>query len=276
MGQNQRHEDSKRLTVRLKMYINDIVLSLDKKRCIRCDLCLKVCPKEAITFIRQKDRSVAIDIDKDKCVLCGICVPFCPSNALTLLVDGKPRLILDDGKGLPRFPDKIEVNIEKCPEGCKDCVPVCPVKVIKTMKPKGVQIDRERCLRCPWCLESCKYDAIKINELLSGNVMIDLEKCPRDCDLCVKTCPTKAIEMRKDRKVRLELRHCVFCGSCVIACDKDAISLKRKRLSHGEGFSGSWNTALQKLATVESAYVDQDSRARKRAVKVIRDGKVVI
>jgi len=51
------------------------------KGCIKCQLCVKVCPVQAIHF---QDR--VIQIDQEKCTLCGLCVEKCPTHCILHLM----------------------------------------------------------------------------------------------------------------------------------------------------------------------------------------------
>ncbi|NPA86764.1 MAG: 4Fe-4S dicluster domain-containing protein [Candidatus Diapherotrites archaeon] len=48
-------------------------------RCIRCGLCVGICPFDALTL-----EDGMIKIDHDKCTLCGLCVKGCPVAALAI------------------------------------------------------------------------------------------------------------------------------------------------------------------------------------------------
>ncbi len=48
-------------------------------RCIRCGLCVGVCPFDAL-----KLENNMIIIDHEKCTLCGLCVKGCPVAALEI------------------------------------------------------------------------------------------------------------------------------------------------------------------------------------------------
>jgi len=50
------------------------------KGCIKCQLCLKVCPVQAISF-----QDGTIHIDQEKCTLCGLCVEKCPTGCIVHL-----------------------------------------------------------------------------------------------------------------------------------------------------------------------------------------------
>jgi pyruvate formate lyase activating enzyme len=52
-------------------------LAFEKKECVECDTCRKVCPKNAL------DPNNPFYINRDKCDLCFQCVDACPSGALT-------------------------------------------------------------------------------------------------------------------------------------------------------------------------------------------------
>jgi Fe-S-cluster-containing hydrogenase component 2 len=54
-----------------------------------CDLCLEVCPVDAIYF--DDDRSIEI---KDSCRKCGLCVAACPTDALVSSMHG-PKMVYD-------------------------------------------------------------------------------------------------------------------------------------------------------------------------------------
>lgn len=52
------------------------VPTLIEEKCIKCEICVKVCPYFAI---EMKDK---ITFDEDKCFGCGLCISKCPSHAL--------------------------------------------------------------------------------------------------------------------------------------------------------------------------------------------------
>jgi len=270
----EKTEIGEQIALRLPLYVNEVLLTLDKKTCIKCDICSKVCPKEAIK-VSVVDKKLEIEIDKDKCVLCGVCVPFCPVGALDIQIDKQSKNILTLHEGLPTFPEKISIDEKKCPEDCRKCEELCPVKAIKVRGPNKVEVNKTICMRCPVCLDSCEDGAIIVNPIFFGSIKINTDKCPEGCDLCVQVCPTKAIEMGEDKKVSVKDRYCVFCGACTNICPEKAIDMGRTRVLHGEGFSSAWNFALEKLTSARSVYLDQDDRARKRLVELIEESRVV-
>jgi len=65
---------------------------------------------------------------------------------------------------------------------------------------------------------------------VKGSVSIDTRKCyGRECDLCVKACPTRAIFWRGNELVVQE-EICIFCTACVANCMVEGcIRVKRFR-----------------------------------------------
>jgi len=61
---------------------------------------------------------------------------------------------------------------------------------------------------------------------IRGKLIFDSAKCV-GCKLCVKDCPTGAIDIQKTGekqfKAILQKDHCVFCGQCADSCNKDAL-----------------------------------------------------
>ena len=55
----------------------------DESKCLRCGLCVGICPFDALTL-----EDGEIKIDKSKCTLCGLCVKGCPVAALII----RPKL----------------------------------------------------------------------------------------------------------------------------------------------------------------------------------------
>ena len=51
----------------------------DEHKCLRCGLCVGICPFDALTLEDGK-----IVIDHNKCTLCGLCVKGCPVAALII------------------------------------------------------------------------------------------------------------------------------------------------------------------------------------------------
>jgi formate hydrogenlyase subunit 6/NADH:ubiquinone oxidoreductase subunit I len=76
------------LTLEWILQVKDYKLSLDKSRCVGCQICSLACPKEAIKAQKQprikeeKAKKAKVDIDLAKCNFCGICDVTCPYGAI--------------------------------------------------------------------------------------------------------------------------------------------------------------------------------------------------
>jgi formate hydrogenlyase subunit 6/NADH:ubiquinone oxidoreductase subunit I len=63
-----------------------------------------------------------------------------------------------------------------------------------------------------------------------GKIRYDNEKCT-GCKLCIKVCPSGAIEFReKEKKVRFYLSRCTFCSQCNDVCPLRCISMSEEFL----------------------------------------------
>jgi len=63
-------------------FIKNLVLDhpkFDKKKCIKCGECKKICPPQAITLEKGKTPKV----NKNKCIRCYCCTEVCPVNAIS-------------------------------------------------------------------------------------------------------------------------------------------------------------------------------------------------
>ena len=54
-------------------------ISFVQSKCMQCGVCLSVCPKQALSFKKEK-HCYSVCIDKNKCVGCGLCSKVCPSH----------------------------------------------------------------------------------------------------------------------------------------------------------------------------------------------------
>jgi Ni,Fe-hydrogenase III small subunit/ferredoxin len=57
-----------------------------------------------------------------------------------------------------------------------------------------------------------------------GRPAVSSKPCAEGCEACAEACPTGAIDLAKDGKVRLDLGKCLFCSECVTACPEGVIS----------------------------------------------------
>lgn len=58
-----------------------------------------------------------------------------------------------------------------------------------------------------------------------GEIAYDRDKCS-GCKLCVKICPTRAVEfLPEEKKVKIFISRCCFCAQCVDICPVDALAM---------------------------------------------------
>ncbi len=52
----------------------------DRNKCLGCGVCAGLCPKNAITLVKDKEGYIYPKINKDKCIKCNLCRKNCPIN----------------------------------------------------------------------------------------------------------------------------------------------------------------------------------------------------
>lgn len=142
-------------------------LEIDTQKCeVGCSDCEKGCPIKIIKTLRvsplerareilraKKDKSVKVrplvDVQLDLCAGCRLCEPSCPQRAI---------------KAQKIFHGKIRVFHEKCPEGCKDCLDVCPFSGALYLDEDGkVHTNEYFCTYCGVCKMVCPVeDALEL------------------------------------------------------------------------------------------------------------------
>lgn len=115
------------------------------------------------------------------------------------------------------------------------CTGACPTKAISIVNGKS-QIDKEKCVKCGRCAESCPYSAI-----------VKYERP------CAAACGANAIESDELGRAKINYEKCVSCGQCLVNCPFAAIADKSQILQlilalKGEG---------EVIAEIAPAFVGQ-------------------
>jgi 4Fe-4S ferredoxin len=107
--------------------------------------------KEAtkVTSKSKKKLKVKVDIDKESCPCCRLCETKFPDGAINVE---------------KMFYGSLKVNNKKCPEGCHDCVDVCPIPGVLYVSDKKVHVNDSHCVYCGACKIACpEEDALEVS-----------------------------------------------------------------------------------------------------------------
>lgn len=288
------------LTLEWILHVKHYKLALDKKRCVGCQICSLVCPKEAIKLEKQpkvqgeKAKKAKVDIDLAKCNFCGICDVSCPYGAIKLTLNDGHDLLLLQKESYPELVRDIKVDTKQCPKDCNECETACPLGLIKVTRmgfdgqpveniaalspsqKKRVQVNlaiqKEYCPTCRVCEFKCAPGVIKVRKCIEGKIAIDQAKCPEDCRDCLNVCPiTGALYLsEEDNKVYVNELFCDYCGACKAVCPvDDALTLKRTKIIHTPVHSGAWNKALQRLTSPLDATKELKTVSSRKAMEQV-------
>jgi formate hydrogenlyase subunit 6/NADH:ubiquinone oxidoreductase subunit I len=71
---------------------------------------------------------------------------------------------------------------------------------------------------------------IETPEGFRGKIQFDKDKCI-GCNLCIKVCPSGAIESKpKEKKIKIYLARCTFCSQCNDVCPVNCLSMSNEFL----------------------------------------------
>jgi len=144
-------------------------IEVDASKCdVGCVECEKACPLNLIKVTiltkrgrevkaedvkarsKKRDLKVKVDIQKDLCPCCRLCEVKCPKGAF------HARKIMH---GL------LNISFEKCPQGCQDCLDVCPIPGALFFSGDGkVHPNETFCVFCGACKLVCPVEgALKMD-----------------------------------------------------------------------------------------------------------------
>lgn len=162
------------------------------------------------------------------------------------------KLGLGGDKSNPNVIEVIDEACDECPVGgiyvtpaCRGCLnhmcmQSCPKGAITIVNNRPV-IDKEKCIECGKCVQSCPYNAI-----------IHQQRP------CVQSCKVKAITMNEEKKARIDMNKCIMCGACVYQCPFGAIQDKSFIMECIDILQGSENNTKYKVhAVIAPAIVSQ-------------------
>lgn len=136
-------------------------IQVDASKCpVDCVECEEVCPLDLIKITRlnadgkvvenpdtltEEERrkvKVKIDVKKERCPCCRICEFKCPEGVIHVR---------------KFFHGKIVIHPEKCPEGCTDCLDVCPITgaLYFSEEDNKVYVNEVFCVYCGACKIVC-------------------------------------------------------------------------------------------------------------------------
>lgn len=133
-------------------------IQIDSEKCKPdCKICEEKCPLNIISIrfepltpqemegrrkkgLPATSNKTIVDVKKDLCAACRICEAECPAKVIrvTKFFDGS-----------------IRINQELCPEGCHDCLDVCPVNALYLGENGEVYVNDMFCIYCGACVNVC-------------------------------------------------------------------------------------------------------------------------
>ena len=148
-------------------------IQIDSERCAPdCKICEEKCPLgvisvrfEPLTPEEMKDREkrglpstpnrTIVDVKEELCATCRICEAECPNKLIqvTKFIEGS-----------------LEIKNDLCPEGCHDCIDVCPVNALYLGEDNKVYVNDMFCIYCGACLNVCpKPEAVELSRTSIGH-----------------------------------------------------------------------------------------------------------
>lgn len=150
---------------------------------------------DATSRPNNKNLKVTVKIEKDSCPCCRLCETKFPDGAIRV-----EKI----------FEGNLRINREKCPEGCHDCLDVCPIPGVLYLADDGkVHVNELNCVYCGVCKIVCPEEgALELNrtrirhtEVRSGAWNKALEK------LASTRAMTKELKTKSGKKLKESVKN---------------------------------------------------------------------
>ena len=74
------------------------------------------------------------------------------------------------------------------------------------------------------------HPPVEIPDKFRGKIIYDRDAC-NGCKLCLKVCPSRAIEfIPEKKKIKIHISRCIFCSKCNDICPKDCLNMSEEFL----------------------------------------------
>jgi len=206
--------------VEVNFFTNNQGLELNKELCVGCGICTKVCPTKAILKpltngkVRIKTEDLIPEIPNPlKCSYCGTCVYMCPFSSLTLKKNNSIVELSDLEIVIKKVVPNLDYQLTKCKKIQRQA---------KVYMEGEIDLNYEKCITCLSCVDVCPTGAYSTTEIKEGE--------------------------KKKRKVLLDSSQCIYCGTCVNSCSKDAIDLKINNIKYSGDYKEIfWSEVINRL-----------------------------
>jgi 4Fe-4S ferredoxin len=155
-------------------------------------------------FLSESERralKVDVEVDKEHCPCCGLCEAKLPQGAMHV------RRLLSG---------KLAIKSEKCPQGCTDCLDVCPITGVLYLSDddKKVHANEMFCDYCGACKVVCPVDEaldfkrtwIHHTPVRSGAWNKALERLTSPTDMTKELKAKRSLKARESVKKRMALK----------------------------------------------------------------------
>lgn len=192
-------------------------INVDTTKCdVNCVECEQACPLELIkvsvqtpegrkvtdieSIYDKKKLTVVVDVKKELCPCCRLCEIKCPEDAIRVK---------------KVFQGIIHINKNKCPDGCQDCLDVCPITgALYLSEDEKVHVNEMHCVYCGACRVVCPEEGalelqrtnIRHSPVRSGAWNKALEKLTSTKDLTKELQKKGSTRVRDSVKKRFALR----------------------------------------------------------------------
>ena len=129
-------------------------IKIESEKCdITCMLkCQEACPVDAINIetrrVEGATEITGVNVDEGLCFYCKQCEDACPFNLIKVERD---------------FKGSVEIETDKCPEGCMACVDICPSDALRLDDEGKLELNQQFCILCSACEKVCPEDAIHVH-----------------------------------------------------------------------------------------------------------------